>query len=40
MMQDMVLPIFQAAEAYVRDSESEDLKYEQLYAFLMERFDY
>jgi hypothetical protein len=40
MMQDMVLPIFQAAEVYVRDSESEGLKYEQLYAFLMERFDY
>ena len=40
MMQEMVLPIFQAAEVYVRDSDVDMVKYEQLYAFLMERFDY
>ena len=39
-MQDMVSPIFQAAEVYVRNSDNEAQKYEQLYAFLMERFDY
>ena len=39
-MQETVLPIFQAAEVYVRDSDEDALKYEQLYAFLMERFDY
>lgn len=40
VMQDMVLPIFQAAEVYVRNSDVDQVKYEQLYAFLMERFDY
>ena len=39
-MQEMVSPIFQAAEVYVRNSDADSLKYEQLYAFLMERFDY
>ena len=39
-MQNMVTPIFSAAELYVQGSESESQKYEQLYAFLMERFDY
>jgi hypothetical protein len=39
-MQDMVSPIFSAAELYVQDSEDTHQKYEQLYAFLMERFDY
>ena len=39
-MQEMVSPIFQAAEVYVRNSDNEAQKYEQLYAFLMERFDY
>lgn len=39
-MQNMVTPIFSAAELYVQGSEGELQKYEQLYAFLMERFDY
>ena len=39
-MQDIVTPIFNAAELYVQSSEGESQKYEQLYAFLMERFDY
>lgn len=39
-MQEMVTPIFSAAELYVQGSEGERQKYEQLYAFLMERFDY
>ena len=39
-MQDMVSPIFSAAKLYVQDSEDVHQKYEQLYAFLMERFDY
>lgn len=39
-MQNMVAPIFSAAELYVQGSEGESQKYEQLYAFLMERFDY
>ncbi len=39
-MQEMVSPIFQAAEVYVRTSDDEAQKYEQLHAFLMERFDY
>lgn len=39
-MQDVVSPIFSAAELYVQSSEGEAQKYEQLYAFLMERFDY
>ena len=40
VMQNMVTPIFSAAELYVQGSEGEQQKYEQLYAFLMERFDY
>lgn len=39
-MQNTVSPIFAAAELYVQGSESDSQKYEQLYAFLMERFDY
>lgn len=39
-MQSTVAPIFSAAELYVQGSEDEMQKYEQLYAFLMERFDY
>lgn len=39
-MQSMVTPIFSAAELYVQGSESQSQKYEQLYSFLMERFDY
>lgn len=39
-MQDIVIPIFNAAELYVQSSEGERQKYEQLYSFLMERFDY
>ena len=39
-MQEMVSPIFQAAEVYVRNSDNDAQKYEQLQAFLMERFDY
>ena len=40
VMQNMVSPIFSAAELYVMNSEDTSQKYEQLYAFLMERFDY
>ena len=40
VMQNMVSPIFSAAELYVMSSEDASQKYEQLYAFLMERFDY
>lgn len=39
-MQEMVSPIFDAATLYVQGSEDDHQKYEQLYAFLMERFDY
>lgn len=39
-MQNTVSPIFSAAELYVQGSEGESQKYEQLYSFLMERFDY
>ena len=39
-MQAQLSPIFSAAELYVQGSEGEGQKYEQLYAFLMERFDY
>ena len=39
-MQEMVAPIFSAAKMYVQGSEDDLQKYEQLYAFLMERFDY
>lgn len=40
IMQDMVASIFSAAELYVQGSENDQQKYEQLYSFLMERFDY
>ncbi len=40
IMQNMVAPIISAAELYVQGSESDQQKYEQLYSFLMERFDY
>ena len=40
VMKEMVSPIFSAAELYVQSSEGESQKYEQLYSFLMERFDY
>ena len=39
-MQETVTPIFSAAELYVQSSDGEEQKYEQLYSFLMERFDY
>ena len=39
-MQSIVAPIFSAAELYVQGSEDNSQKYEQLYSFLMERFDY
>lgn len=39
-MQAIVTPIFSAAELYVQNSDGESRKYEQLYSFLMERFDY
>ena len=39
-MQEIVSPIFSAAELYVQNSDGESQKYEQLYSFLMERFDY
>jgi len=39
-MQDMVAPIFAAAKMYVQGSEDILQKCEQLYSFLMERFDY
>ena len=39
-MQEMVSPIFAAAELYVQNSDGDSQKYEQLYSFLMERFDY
>lgn len=39
-MQNTIAPIFSAAELYVQSSDSESQKYEQLYSFLMERFDY
>lgn len=39
-MQSTVAPIFSAAELYVQGSEDKSQKYEQLYSFLMERFDY
>ena len=40
MMQNNVSPIFAAAELYVQNSDGAEQKYEQLSAFLMERFDY
>lgn len=39
-MQSQVKPVFEAAELYVSGSSSQLQKYSQLYAFLMERFDY
>lgn len=39
-MQSVVFPIFSAAELYVQGSDNVQQKYEQLYSFLMERFDY
>ena len=39
-MQDTVKPIFDSAKMYVQTSEEPLQKYEQLYSFLMERFDY
>ena len=39
-MQNVVSPIFSAAELYVQSSDGVEQKYEQLYSFLMERFDY
>ena len=39
-MQETVAPIFSSAELYVRGSEGQTRKFEQLYSFLMERFDY
>lgn len=40
VMQNIVAPIFAAAELYVQSSDGAAQKYEQLYSFLMERFDY
>ena len=40
VMQTVVAPIFAAAELYVQNSDGAAQKYEQLYSFLMERFDY
>lgn len=40
VMQNIVSPIFAAAELYVQNSDGAAQKYEQLFAFLMERFDY
>lgn len=39
-MQSLVRPVFEAAELYVSGSAAARQKYAQLYAFLMERFDY
>lgn len=39
-MHAQVKPVFEAAELYVSGSGSQIQKYSQLYAFLMERFDY
>lgn len=39
-MQNQVRPIFDAAALYVTGDGSENQKFSQLYAFLMERFDY
>ena len=40
VMQNIVTPIFAAAELYVQSSDGAAQKYEQLFSFLMERFDY
>ncbi len=39
-MQMQVQPVFNSAELYVRGDDAQRQKYSQLYAFLMERFDY
>lgn len=39
-MQENVAPVFSSAELYVRGTDDPVQKYEQLYSFLMERFDY
>lgn len=39
-MQEVVSPIFSSAQMYVQSSETPEQKYEQLYSFLMERFEY
>lgn len=39
-MQSQVKPVFEAAELYVSGDGAQRQKYSQLYAFLMERFDY
>lgn len=39
-MQSQVEPVFEAAELYVSGDGADRQKYSQLYAFLMERFDY
>lgn len=39
-MQESISPIFSAARLYVQGSEDPLQKYEQLFSFLMERFDY
>lgn len=40
LMQSQVKPVFEAAELYVSGDAAARQKYAQLYAFLMERFDY
>ena len=40
VMQNIVSPVFAAAELYVQNSDGVAQKYEQLFSFLMERFDY
>lgn len=40
MMQDLVRPVFIAAEMYVRGSAENAEKFAQLYSFLMERYNY
>ena len=39
-MKETVAPVFSSAERYVRGNDDALQKYEQLYSFLMERFDY
>lgn len=39
-MQEYVQPVFSAAKLYVRGDTEDAVKYAQLYAFLMERYDY
>ena len=40
LMRSQVKPVFDAAEMYVSGDAADRQKYSQLYAFLMERFDY